>query len=712
MQGSYNFVLVATSLLVAILAAWTALDMVDRVNKSRRNIAMLWLLAGGFSMGIGIWSMHFIGMLAYRLPIPVGYDLGITLLSLAAAIASSTFALWLASQSSLPNWRLLPGGVLMGCGIAGMHYMGMEAMQMRPGLSYDPLWFILSILLAIAASWTAMRVFFALRQNNRWHLRLAASVLLGVAVVGMHYTGMAATRVPAGAVCGALDAGLQFNPGQMAVVVVLLTLAVLAMVLFLGMMDRRMESRMLRMRNALLSMSLEQANSELSQASLRDPLTRLGNRHLLANRLAEAIKQSKDSDQRHALLVIDIDGFGHINDAYGHTTADQLLVAVAERLQELARSNDTLARTGGDEFVMLTRIQDSDDVDNLAAGIIATLANEVIIDGLPMAMTTSLGLAIHPEHGDNQEELMSHAVAAMQQAKQQGRNRWQRYSSWMSQGSQEQFQLLARLRQAIGSEQISLHYLPKLHSNSCNINGAIAVLRWDHPEFGSIPSDKVSRLAERAGLTEQLGSWMLDQACAQLHQWHLAGYTDWSVSVSLAPLQLRDPHLLAHIQGCLTRHKLSPRQLVLVITESTVMRNTQAAIALLNSLSALGVGIAIDDFGTGYASLLNLKQLPATELKIGASFTQELEPGSNGITILATIIALGHGLDMEVTALGVNSREQRLRLERMGCDCLQGHLIGVAVAPQRFEQLHAPRRLSSLAGQEDQGGKPTPPAAS
>lgn len=712
MQGNYNFVLVATSLLVAILASWTALDMVDRVNKSRRNVAIGWLLAGGFSMGIGIWSMHFIGMLAFNLPIPVGYDLLITLLSLSAAIASSTFALWLASQSTLPNWRVLPGGVLMGCGIAAMHYLGMEAMQMRPALSYDPLWFVLSILLAIAASWTALRVFFAMRENSRWSLRLAASVLLGVAVVGMHYTGMAATRVAEGAVCGALRGGLQFKPGQMAVLVTLLTLGVLAIVLLMSMMDKRMEARMLRMRNAMLSLSLEEATSELSQAGLRDPLTRLANRHLLNTRLADAIAASAGAGQRHALLVMDIDSFGNINDAYGHRTGDQLLVAVAERLRELARSNDTLARTSGDEYVLLTRLEDGDDIDQLASRIIASLSSEVLVDGLPMTLSTNLGVAITPDHAGSEEELMSHAVAAMQQAKLDGRNKWQLYSPWMSQSSQEQFRLLADLRQAIGSEQISLHYQPKVRAQDGSIAGAVALLRWDHPQLGSIPSERVTRLAERGGLCQQLGNWVLDQACAQLQQWHRAGYRDWSMSVTLSPLQLQDPHLLAHVQDCLARHQLPARQLILEITETTVMRDAQAALALLNSLSALGVGIAINDFGSGHASLLNLKQLTATELKLGPSFIQELEPGSNGVTILAALIALGHGLDMAVVANGITTREQRLRLERMGCDYLLGHLIGVAVAPARFEQLHAPRRLSSLDGDSMSGARNLPPALS
>ena len=692
MQGNYNVFLVATSLLVAILAAWTALDMADRVNRARRGIAAAWLGAGGLAMGIGIWSMHFIAMLAYQLPIPLGYDPLLTLISFSAAIASSTFALWLASQDSLPGWRLLPGGVLMGLGIAAMHYLGMEAMRMDPALGYDPLWFTVSVLVAIGASWTALQVFFAMRGQRRWPLRLGASALLGLAVVGMHYTGMAATRIAADAVCGALGAQ-RFEPNELAVAVTVLTVLVMAVLLCLALMDRRMEARMLRLRNAMLSLSLEEATAELSQAGLRDPLTRLGNRHRLEQRLAEAVALSRQG-HRHALLLIDIDGFQHINDAYGHRTGDRLLVALAEQLRELAGADDTIARTGGDEFALLVRLREDEDVAGLAERLVATLSHQVGIDGVPIPLSINLGVALCPDHADCEQELLSHAVAAMQQARQGGHNNWLLFAPWMGQGSQEQFRLLADLRQAIGSAQLSLHYAPKMLTCDGSTAGAQAQLRWDHPELGLIPGERVWQLAERGALCQLLGGWMIEQACAQLQQWHQAGHEQWTVSVKLSPLQLQDPQLLAHVQDCLQRHQLPARLLVLVVSESAVMRDARAAMSLLNSLSALGVGICIDDFGTGHSSLLLLKQLPATELRLGPEFTVELSPGSNEATILGALIALGHALDMAVIAGGINTREQRLQLERMGCDYLQGQLAGVAVPAARFAQLHAPARVA------------------
>ncbi len=272
--GTYNPWLVAISLLVAVMASYTALAMAGRtVTAPGRGAAWWWRLGGGFAMGLGIWSMHFIGMLAFDLPIPLGYDLPITLLSLALAIASSVFALWLVSLRTLPHPRLAVGALLMGTGIAGMHYVGMAAMRMQPGIDYDPGWLLFSLMVAVAASWTALYVAFRLRaQRTRIGDRLAAAGLLGLAIVGMHYTGMAAARFPEGSVCGAaVGDGLQNE--WLAMLVVVLTVAILAVVLVVSWLDQRVEAQLLRLRNSMLSTSLTDAQQELTQAALHDPLT-------------------------------------------------------------------------------------------------------------------------------------------------------------------------------------------------------------------------------------------------------------------------------------------------------------------------------------------------------------------------------------------------------------------------------------------------------
>ena len=690
MEGTYNHWLVVTSVVVAILAAYTALDMVNRVNRSRRSTAILWLMAGGAAMGVGIWSMHFIGMLAFRLPIAIGFDPLITLVSMAASMASSTFALWLVSQATLPTWRVIPGAVLMGAGIATMHYLGMEAMQMQPGIQYQPLWFVGSIIVAIVASWTALRVFYLLRNQQKWTVRLAASALLGLAIVGMHYTGMAAAQFPPDAVCGAADGQNAVNPNVLAVIVTLLTVTALGVVLLLSLMDRKMESRMLRMRNAMLSLSLEEANAELSMAALRDPLTRLPNRHMLMSALATAMQD----DGKHVLYVVDINEFQRINEAYGHTVGDQLLITVAERLGEFMRAGDTLARIGSDEFALLTRHQTDDDPEGLSARILDSLNTGIELEGRPVSLTANLGFATAPDSARTAGALLSQADAAMRQARINGRNRWQRFSTWMSENNQEQLQLLGDLRHALEQDQLTLLYQPKLRTRDNCIIGAEALIGWEHPERGTIPGDRISQLAERGGLTERLGKWVIAQACAQLGLWHRAGQQNWHVSVNLSPLQFQDAALEEHIKACLDRHDLPARSLVLEISEGLLLRDSHAGMAIINSLGSLGVGISIDDFGTGNASLLHLKQLPATELKIGQHFVHEMTQGSADSVIVAALIGLVHGLEMDVVGEGVNTREQRLQLERMGCDFLQGSLIGPPVPPARFIQLHASRPIT------------------
>ena len=286
MVGTYNPTLVVFSLLVAILASYTALDMAGRLATARGRSLYGWMAGGALAMGLGIWSMHFIAMLAFHLPIPVGYDLAITLYSMAASIGASAHAMWLASRPHLPLPRLAAGAVLMGSGIAAMHYLGMAAMRMQPGIDYDPLWFAASILVAIGASGAALWIALRLRRESRhtWPLRVAASLVMGLAIVGMHYTGMAAATFPAGSICAAvIDGGLETR--WLAVLVIVATVAIIGITLVASLFDRRLHHRTGR-----LADSLARANQELVEAALHDPLTRLPNRMLLQDRIEQAIE--------------------------------------------------------------------------------------------------------------------------------------------------------------------------------------------------------------------------------------------------------------------------------------------------------------------------------------------------------------------------------------------------------------------------------------
>ncbi len=658
MTGSYSQSLVAISLLVAMLASYTALDMAGRLATAQGRVARWWLAGGAAAMGLGIWSMHFIAMLAFKLPVPVGYDLAITLYSLAVSIGASAYALWLVSRRSLPLQRLAAGAVLMGLGIAAMHYLGMAAMRMQPGIDYHPGWFAASIAVAIAAAGAALWIAFRLRveQRNTVRLRMLASLVMGLAIVRMHY-----------------------DPRWLAVLVIVTTLATLGIALVASLFDRQM-----RVRTGLLADSLAHANDKLIQAALHDPLTQLPNRMLLQDRIEQAIEKAQRRQQSVAVMFCDLDGFKAVNDAYGHQLGDRLLVAVAQRLGAQLRPQDTLARLGGDEFVIVLAIDAPDDAAVVAERVIAAAGEPFVLDAAELQVTASLGIALYPDDASDERELMAHADAAMYHTKETGRNGYTFFIPSMQLSANRQLRLLQDLRKAIARNELLLHYQPKFPAADAPATGAEALLRWQHPELGLLAPDVFIPIAERSGLILPIGDWVLDQACAQLRAWHDGGHSHWTMAVNLSPLQFASPALLESVRSVLQRHRIDPARLTLEITETTAMKDVEASLAILNDLTAMGVHIAIDDFGTGYSSLLYLKRMPATELKIDRAFVHDLERNDEDSAIVSSIIALGRTLQLQVVAEGVETQAQRDYLSELGCDQLQGYHLGRPMEAEEF----------------------------
>ncbi|MDU9407792.1 EAL domain-containing protein [Pseudomonas sp. zfem001] len=677
--GSYDFALVFLSLCVAILASYTALDLAGRITGAQGAARVLWIGGGAVAMGLGIWSMHFVGMLAFRLPIDLGYDLAITLLSLAIAMLASGFALWLVSQPELPAWHLCLGAVAMGAGIGAMHYIGMAAMRMQPGIVYDPLLFALSLLIAVAASGAALLIAFRLRRHTR-HVRLlrgGAAVIMGFAIVGMHYTGMAAANFPEGSVCGAAFSGL--DSGWLASLVIVTTLAVLAIALLTSILDARLEAR-----TELLSSSLAKANAELTQLALHDGLTKLPNRLLLEDRINQNILKLQRNGGYFALLFMDLDGFKPVNDAFGHHVGDQLLVAVAQRLRAHLRANDSLARIGGDEFVLLAELRHPDDASNVASHVVGLLSQPFEIDGHELRVSTSVGIALYPGDGIDQQELLINADAAMYHAKSLGKNGYSFFESSMNTNARQQLQLLHDLRVALERGELRLHYQPKFASGSGRMLGAEALLRWQHPQQGLLAPVRFIGLAEKTGLIIPIGDWVLDEACRQMRLWYEQGHQDWRVAVNLSALQFCHGELVETVRQTLARHALPANCLTLEITESTAMHDVSASQVILEQLAEMGVDIAIDDFGTGYSSLLYLKRLPANELKIDRGFVRDLEHDGDDMAIVSAIVALGQALDLRIVAEGVETPEQQAFLTELGCDSLQGYLLGHPLPPEHI----------------------------
>ncbi|VVQ09564.1 putative bifunctional diguanylate cyclase/phosphodiesterase [Pseudomonas fluorescens] len=679
MLGSYSPTLVIISLCVAILASYTALDLTERIATAKGRAVHLWTAGGAFAMGIGVWSMHFIGMLAFRLPIDLGYDVTLTLLSLLIGILSSGFALWLVSQPQLPAWQLAFGALIMGAGISAMHYTGMAAMLMQPGIDYDPTLFSASLLIAVGASGAALWIAFRLRQHSPYVIliRGGAAVIMGLAIVGMHYTAMAAARFADGSFCGAAIDGL--NGKGLDNLVLITTLAILTIALLTSVLDARME-----VRTASLAHSLTEANRELTQLALHDTLTGLPNRVLLADRIDQAMSKVQEQGGCFALMFIDLDGFKPVNDAFGHHMGDQLLRAVGLRLREELRSQDTLARIGGDEFVLLVQLGEENDVLNLAARQVGLIARSFQVAEHDLQISASVGIAVYPGNGCTAEELLMNADAAMYHAKGTGKNGYSFFDVSMNSNARKQLQLLQDLRNALEQQQFSLHYQPKFDAANGHPVGAEALLRWEHPTQGMLLPDKFIDLAEKTGLIIPIGDWVLNEACRQMREWYLLGYTDWRIAVNLSALQFCHVGLVQSVAKALATHHLPANSLTLEITETTAMNDADVSMTVLQELSEMGVDLSIDDFGTGYSSLMYLKRLPANELKIDRGFVRDLEHDSDDAAIVSAIVALGQALGLRIVAEGVETGVQQDFLTKLGCDSLQGYLLGHPLPAARF----------------------------
>ncbi|MFK7607822.1 MULTISPECIES: EAL domain-containing protein [unclassified Pseudomonas] len=678
-SASYSPALVFISLCVAILASYTALDLTGRIATARGRNVYLWIGGGALAMGFGVWSMHFIGMLALELPITLGYDLGLTLWSLLVAILSSGFALWVVSQPRLPFLQLLLGALIMGAGISAMHYSGMAALRMQPGIDYDPALMSLSLLIAMGASAAALSIAFRLRKQTPY-VRLAragASIIMGLAIVGMHYTGMAAANFPEGSFCGAALDGLSGK--GLDTLVLVSSLAVLVIALLTSIFDARLEAR-----TAVLATSLSQANEELTQLALHDTLTGLPNRILLADRISQAMAETTEQGGFFSLMFIDLDGFKPVNDAFGHHLGDRLLREVALRLREQLRSQDTLARIGGDEFVLLVRLSEPDDAPQVAARQVSLLSKPFRVDEHDLQISASVGIALFPGNGLTAEELLMNADAAMYHAKGAGKNGYSFFDVSMNTNARKQLQLLQDLRQALEHKQFRLHYQPKFDASTGKPVGAEALLRWEHPQQGLLLPEFFIELAEKTGLIIPIGEWVLNEACRQMRLWFDEGYTHWRIAVNLSALQFCYAGLVDSVVWALERHQLPANSLTLEITETTAMSDADASMTVLQRLSQMGVDLSIDDFGTGYSSLMYLKRLPANELKIDRGFVRDLEHDSDDAAIVSAIVALGQALGLRIVAEGVETDMQQSFLTTLGCDALQGFLLGEPRAAEQF----------------------------
>ena len=439
--------------------------------------------------------------------------------------------------------------------------------------------------------------------------------------------------------------------------------------------------------------------AELEFQARHDALTGLANRNLLNERLEHAISTARHGGSGLWVAFVDLDRFKFINDTLGHEAGDTVLKQLAERLRLAVREADTVARMGGDEFVLVLPEGTSRDADQAVIdNIMDAIAQPLTIQSHEFYLTCSIGIAAYPRDGGSAEALTKHADIAMYRAKEMGRNTYQFYTSAMSERTLERLEIEADLRHALERDQFALHYQPQLDLATGAIVGMEALLRWIHPVHGMIAPSRFISLAEEMGLIVPIGAWVVRTACLQTKAWQLAGLGPLRVAVNLSPRQFTQQGLAQSMAAVLHETGLEAHCLELELTETMVMTDVENAITILRQLKQLGMQIAIDDFGTGYSSLSYLRRFPLDILKIDQSFVRDITLEEDGAAVVRTIISLAHSLRLKVIAEGVETRSQFDYLSAHGCDQVQGYLISRPLAAPEFAAMLKKRQRPKLAG--------------
>ncbi len=708
MELDYNPWLVALSVVVAILVSYTSWGLAARVADSGGKAGGMWLFLGACSMGIGIWAMHFIGMLALSMPIELRYSVGITLLSLLIAIVTSAFAIQIASRMELGRVRHLVCSVVMGLGIAAMHYTGMSAILITPSISYATVQLITSVLIAIAASYFALWLVFMLRSaRGRLVLlaRLGAAVLMGCAISGMHYTGMTAAIFQSGASC---QGGVALDSHWFAISVAAFALGVVTITLLTTIFDAHMAER-----SRAFAESLANADRQLLHQARHDALTGLPNRARFMDDLGEAIVRATSGAQPlFAVLFVDVDRFKFVNDSFGHAAGDELLRQVAGRLTgELSaplgdgsdvRTN-VVSRFGGDEFLLLLNtVNTPSDVRWTAERVLNALTADYRVSGRDVHCSVSIGIVTSDQCAVDADEVVRKADVAMYEAKRAGRGCFVIFRETMQAEITRKVLIESSLRRAIGTDELSVVYQPIVDLSTGKLVSAEALVRWRHPTLGNISPAEFIPIAEESGLIIAVDQWVRQQACAAMKSW-LERYprsapSTISVNVSRSELA-RNQAFRVEISDLLKLHGLQPHCLQLEVTERDVMRNPEVTLLLLQDLKSMGIKLAMDDFGTGTSSLGILRTYPFDTIKIDRSFVQGLIGSTDVLSVIHATISLVEHLGMASLVEGIEEEAQVAVLLASGCRYGQGYLFSKPVAADRL--IESVRRKVSPIRPED-----------
>ncbi len=726
MPVAYDVSWTVFSILVAIIGTLPGFALF--LSAPRRPLVAL---LGGTIVGLGITAMHFTGMMAMRLGAVVIFQRPYVIAAITVGAVFGALALFVAGRWQTRAGRLL-GGLLLAFAIVAMHFTGMTAVVLAPVLGpgiapgdavFTPA--LLAIAVAAISSLILLAgLMFALidarmEQRDRaetWQLRqIADSAFEGLMIhrdgiiidVNAAFTGM--VGLPMDQIIGrsVLDFAAQQDIAHVkerlatsrndleecafrAANGTVLTVEVLARDIEYGGKPAKVV--------ALRDISeRKKAAEQLEYLAHHDPLTGLANRSLLRARISAAIALAEKSGESLALLLLDLDRFKAVNDLHGHPIGDQVLVRVAARLRAAARGAEIIARLGGDEFVILLTAEagaEAARAAEVAQRVIASLTEPFEVGASFLQINTSIGVSLYPQHGADADELLKNADTALYSAKRAGRGTQRMFDPAMDAELRRRRHLEQDLRLAIRRRTLDIHFQPLFKNDGKTLAGFEALARWRHPAFGPISPADFIPLAEESGLIVPLGRLVLDIACAEAASWS----QPHRIAVNISPAQLRAGNLVATVTEVLARTGLPPSRLELEVTESLLIEDTEATLATLSALKALGLRIVLDDFGTGYSSLSYLRRFPFDKLKIDRSFIQALGENDEAMAIVRAIVALADSLTLDVTAEGVETETQLRLLQEESNAEMQGYLLGRPAPADTFSSLLATGAAKQAGG--------------
>ncbi len=663
MQSLFNCVvyqhdpiLLVWAVLSLVIGSVVTMRLFTRAQDTNKQIQTLWLILAGMIGGGTIWSTHFVSMLAYKSDIILGYELTLTVSSLIIVICTTMlgFAIAIRKANTL---RIVTGGAILGVGISLMHYTGMAAMKIQGGMQWDVASVIVSFVLGTVTG--GLSVSITARRLTKYFSSLGA-VLFVAAVALMHFTGMnGLTLVPAQLNAEAVKLISDATLGAGIVVL----MGCLYLTTFI--------TSLIDMKNA------DETSAHYKYLALHDQLTGIPNRYGCEKHLKDLISAPLQDGTGVAVVGIDLDRFKRVNDVYGHFAGDHLLKTISFHISNILGEGELIGRFGGDEFLALkTGIRGKDDANEFAERILTAIRQPVLWNDADISTRASIGYSLFPWDSLDPIKLMENADLAMYHAKSNGKDSVVGYDMAMNRANKERTTLGMLLASAIENNELSVHYQLQNDAQTRKIAGVEALARWHNPAKGHVAPDVFIPIAEETGFINELGAWVLREACSQAAQWTVPV----KVAVNVSAKQLADPGFPDQVKQVLEDTGLAPTRLELEVTESGIISVASQALNVIRKLKELGVQIAMDDYGTGYSTLATLHNFPFDKIKIDREFIKDIDTNAHSSAILKSTMILGNSLKIPVLAEGVETEEHLNVLNKEGCQLVQGFLFGKPMA--------------------------------